>query len=185
MQFTSLLYTNTWTKGAAWDKTDTSCFPSLIAIPGISIFNALVRLVNIGAVIGKTVSFCSPLLYSCIRLVKIFYLQVFLSNFDIYITSHSTKVTVLHFNRFTIFYRKSQYVSTKIRIDPIVKCAPFPQSFFNLRFIYRHLSLRTLYQIHFHQLAIYRSLLRRSGHFPKLLPKIFCTSHLVWLFSQI
>jgi len=40
-------------EGAAWDKTDTSCFPSSIALPGISIFNALVMLLNIAAVIGK------------------------------------------------------------------------------------------------------------------------------------
>ena len=109
-----------WTEGGAWDKTDTSCFPSLIALPGISIFNALVMLLNIADCNRKTVSFCSPLFYSCIRLVvKIFHLQVFLSNLDIYITSHSTKVMVLHLIDLPSFYRKSQYDSTKIRIDPI------------------------------------------------------------------
>lgn len=72
-------------------RSDTSCFSSSIGITGISIFNVLVMLLNIAAVLGKpeaSVVHCS---IPAFVLLKMFHLQVFLSTLDIYITSNSTK----------------------------------------------------------------------------------------------
>ena len=43
----------TWIEGVTLDKIEISCCPSLIVLPGTSIFNALVMFPNIAVEIGK------------------------------------------------------------------------------------------------------------------------------------